>query len=146
MNSVYNATTGIMQLLDELTNAWNRHDLESSVRFYAANYEGKDISETTPRHGQTGARDWIKRYWSASPDMSFTCGKVVVQGEQAAVSWTAQGTHRGYLLHIPPTNRVFTVRGVSFLTIKNEQVFRAEYIWDLAELLRCIRLLPELHE
>jgi len=146
MNGPIDSTENINQLVGELTDAWNRHDLERSVRLFAANYEGKDISETALRHGQVGAREWIKRYWQASPDMHFTCGQIVVQGDRAAVSWTAQGTHRGYLLHIPPTNRVFTVRGVSFLTIQNDLILRGEYIWDLAELLRCIRLLPELHE
>jgi hypothetical protein len=32
------------------------------------------------------------------------------------------------------------------LTIKDGQIQRGDYIWDLAELLRCLRLLPELHE
>jgi hypothetical protein len=50
------------------------------------------------------------------------------------------------LLNIPPTGRTFVVRGVCFLTVANNQIQRGEYIWDLAALLRCIRLLPELHE
>jgi predicted ester cyclase len=78
--------------------------------------------------------------------MQFKDGQTVVQGNRAAILWTAQGTHQGYLLNIPPTGRTFAVRGVSFLTIANNQIQRGEYIWDLAELLRCIRLLPELHE
>jgi len=136
----------ITALIGELASAWNRHDLESTVRLYATNYEGRDISETVFRRGQNGAREWIERYWQASPDMHFTCGQIVVQDDRAAVSWMAQGTHQGYLMHIPPTGRLFTVKGVSFLTIKDRQIQTGEYIWDLAELLRCIRLLPELHE
>jgi steroid delta-isomerase-like uncharacterized protein len=146
MNTQSNTTDKITQLVGELADAWNRHDIERTIRLYAANYHGIDISEIGPRHGQEGAREWIKRYWDASPDMHFTCEQTVVQGNRAAVSWRAQGTHRGYLMNIPPTGRVFTVRGVSFLTIQDNQIQRAEYIWDLAELLRCIRLLPELHE
>jgi steroid delta-isomerase-like uncharacterized protein len=144
MNTENNTTERIIQLVGELANAWNRHDIEKTIRLYAENYHGTDISETAPRYGRDGVREWIKRYWEASPDMYFTCEQTVVQGSRAAVSWKAQGTHRGYLMHIPPTGREFTVRGVSLLTIEDDQIQRGEYIWDLAELLRCIRLLPEL--
>ncbi len=136
----------ITQLVGELKEAWNRHDLERTVQFYAKNYQGTDISEARPRHGRDDVRDWLKRYWEAAPDMHFTCEQTIVEGNRAAVSWKAQGTHRGYLMHIPPTGRRFTVKGVSFLTIEDRQIQSGEYIWDVAELLRCIRLLPELHE
>jgi len=138
--------TTITQLVGELADAWNNHDLEKAVQFFAKNYQGTDISETKPRHGRDGVRDWLIRYWQAAPDMHFTCEQIVVQENRAAIAWKAQGTHRGYLMHIPPTGRMFTVRGVSFLTIEDEQIQSGEYIWDVAELLRCIRLLPELPE
>jgi steroid delta-isomerase-like uncharacterized protein len=146
MNPPINTTQDIFHLLEQLGEAWNDHNIESALRFYAADYEGFDISETAPRRGQHGAREWMNRYWQASPDMRVAVNQTVIEGNRAAVSWTARGTHQGYLMHIPPTGRAFAVRGVSFLTIKNSQIQRGEYIWDLAELLRCIRLLPELYE
>lgn len=136
----------ITQLVGELANACNNHDLEKAIQFYAQNYQGTDISETKPRHGHDGVRQWLKRYWEAAPDMHFTCEQIIVQENRAAISWKAQGTHRGYWMHIPPTGKMFTVKGVSFLTITGEQIQTAEYIWDVAEFLRCIRLLPELPE
>ncbi len=146
MNPQINTTKDIFHLLKQLGEAWNGHNIESALRFYATDYEGFDISETAPRRGQRGAREWINRYWQAVPDMQFVMNQTVIEGNRAAVSWTAKGTHRGHLMHIPPTGRAFKVRGVSFFTIKNNQIQRGEYIWDLAELLRCIRLLPELYE
>lgn len=141
-----NLTRSITHLIGQLAEAWNQRDIDKAVRFYAADYEGIDISETTPRRGRQGVRKWIERYWLASPDMQCTVRQTIIEGNRAAVSWTATGTHRGHLMHIPPTGRRFTVRGVSFLTIQDEQIWRGEHIWDVAELLRCIRLLPELHE
>jgi steroid delta-isomerase-like uncharacterized protein len=146
MKAEINTEDKAAKIVGQLSEAWNRHDIESVVPLFSPNYEGMDISETAPRRGQQGAREWIERYWRAFPDMRFTEGQVVAQAERVAVRWTAQGTHRGRLLNIPPTGRTFTVRGVSFLTIKDGQIQRGDYIWDLAELLRCLRLLPELHE
>jgi steroid delta-isomerase-like uncharacterized protein len=136
----------ITQLVGQLADAWNRHDLEAAARLFSTDYQGMDISETAPRLGRQGAREWIRRYLSAFPDLQFTPGQTIVQGNQAAVSWMARGTHHGYLLNIPPTGRSFTVRGVSFFTIEDNLIQRGEYIWDLAELLRCLRLLPDLYE
>ncbi len=69
---------------------------------------------------------------------------MVIQGDRAAVAWTARGTHRGELLRIPPSGRVVTVRGMSLLTVERNLVVRALSIWDVAGLLRAIGLLPEL--
>ena len=146
MNTQNNSVEEINKLVGHFTEAWNHHEADSAAALFAADYEGFDISEALPRRGQQGAQQWMQRYFRAFPDMHFTDGQIVVQGNRAAILWTAQGTHLGYLLNIPPTGRNFTVRGVSFLTITNNQIQRGEYIWDLAELLRCIRLLPELHE
>ncbi|MGH7600260.1 MAG: ester cyclase [bacterium] len=146
MNTPIDSVDAINKLVGRFTEAWNHHEAEGAAALFAADYEGFDISESAPRRGQQGARQWMQRYFRAFPDMQFKDGQTVVQGNRAAILWTAQGTHQGYLLNIPPTGRTFAVRGVSFLTIANNQIQRGEYIWDLAELLRCIRLLPELHE
>jgi hypothetical protein len=47
-------------------------------------------------------------------------------------------------MNIPPTGRSVEIRGVSMLTIKDNQVQRGLYIWDVAGLLRALGLLPEL--
>jgi steroid delta-isomerase-like uncharacterized protein len=146
MNTQIDSFEAITKLVGQFTEAWNHHEAERATALFSEDYEGFDISEAAPRRGQQGARQWMQRYFRAFPDMQFKDGQTVVQGNRAAILWTAKGTHQGYLLNIPPTGRTFAVRGVSFLTIANNQIQRGEYIWDLAELLRCIRLLPELHE
>lgn len=136
----------ITRVIDLLTEAWNTHDVQRASQFFAQDYQGFDISEASPRRGQRGATEWIDRYLRAFPDMHVTGTQTVVQGNQAAVLWMAQGTHQGRLMNIPPTGQRFAVRGVSFLTIENNQILRGQYIWDLAELLRCLKLLPDLSD
>ena len=86
----------------------------------------------------------LTTYLTAFPDLQFTNEVPIVEGNRAATSWVANGTHLGRLMNIPPTGRQVRVRGVSLLTIENDQVQRATYIWDVAGLLRDIGLLPEL--
>ena len=65
-------------------------------------------------------------------------------GERVVVVWTARGTHLGALMNIPASGRMVTVRGVSAFRLRDGQITQAEYIWDVAGMLRDIGLLPEL--
>ncbi len=131
-------------LVAAVMEAWNTYDVERLASFYALDYEGLDINDAVPQRGPQGIQRMVKRYRDAFPDVQFTAEEVIVQGERVALVWTAQGTHLGRLMNIPPTGRQVTVRGVSVLTVKDGQVWRGLYIWDLAGLLRGIGLLPEL--
>jgi steroid delta-isomerase-like uncharacterized protein len=146
MNTHPNSVEAIARVIGQLTEAWNTHDVQRAALLFAPDYEGVDVSEAQPRHGQHGAVEWMNRYLRAFPDMQFTGTHTVVQGENAAVMWTARGTHQGRLMNIPPTGLAFAVRGASFLTIKENKILRGHYIWDLAELLRCLKLLPDLSD
>jgi steroid delta-isomerase-like uncharacterized protein len=127
-----------------LMEAWNAHDLEGVMSFYAPDYEGVDVGQATPEHGLEGKRQAVLRYLLAFPDLHFAVESTVVQDQVAVVSWIARGTHCGFLMNIPPTGRTIMVRGVSILTMQGGKVVDAVYVWDVAGMLRAIGLLPEL--
>jgi steroid delta-isomerase-like uncharacterized protein len=131
-------------LVRDLLEAWNAHDLERIQTFYAPEYEGVDVGQAKPQRGPQDVSRLVQRYFQAFPDLRFVDEDIVVQGNRAVLVWTAQGTHGGELMRIPPTGRNITVRGTSVLTIENGKVTRGLYIWDVAGLLRSFGLLPEL--
>ncbi len=135
---------GIGQLVEDLLDAWNAHDIRRITTFYAPQYEGVDVGEAEPQRGPRAISQAVDRYLRAFPDLRFVGEDVVVQGDRAVVVWTAHGTHGGKLMHIPPTGRKIAVRGISVLTIENGKITRGLYVWDAAGLLRAIGLLPEL--
>lgn len=134
----------MISLVTDLSAAWNAHDIERALTFYAPDYIGIDVGEATPQRGPEGIRQTVSRYLQAFPDLRFRLETTIIQEENAAVAWMAQGTHRGKLMNIPPTGRLIQVRGVSLLTMKRGKVSRGLYIWDVAGLLRSLGLLPEL--
>jgi steroid delta-isomerase-like uncharacterized protein len=138
------AVQEITRLVTELTATWNAHEVDRAVTFYAPEYEGVDVAQATPQRGPDGIRQTMTRYLQAFPDLQFILEDTLVQGDQAALFWTAQGTHQGVLMNIPPTGRRIQARGVSRLTLADSKVVRAVYVWDVAGLLRGIGLLPEL--
>ncbi len=129
---------------EALIAAWNSHDLDRVAECYAPDYEGQDVAAAQPQLGLDALREGTGRYFAAFPDLRFVETTVIVQGDQAVLSWTAQGTHRGPVLNIPATGRSIRVRGMSLLTYRDGLVHRASHVWDVAGLLRMIGLLPEL--
>ena len=134
----------IRQFIDDLLAAWNSHNVERAAEFYALDYEGVDVSQSAPHRGHVGIRQMLTTYLTAFPDLRFTNEETIVEDNRAVLIWIANGTHLGRLMNIPPSGHKFQVRGATVLTVENNKVTRAMYIWDVAGLLRNIGLLPEL--
>jgi predicted ester cyclase len=44
-------------------------------------------------------------YVAAIPDLRVTIDEMVAEGDRVAARWTAEGTHQGELLGVPPTGK-----------------------------------------
>lgn len=144
MSNSRSTNEGNGQLVRDLLEAWNTHDVERIKSFYASEYEGTDVGQAEPQRGPEGVCQTVLSFLQAFPDLRFVEEETIVQGNRVVLIWTAHGTHRGKLMRIPPTEQEVAVRGTSVLTIENGKVMRGLYIWDVAGLLRSIGLLPEL--
>ncbi len=134
----------VTRLVSEWFKAWNRHDAERLVSLCAQDYSGLDIAEAGPQQGRDAIRKSIERYLQAFPDLVLGDLEMIAQANQVAVKWTADGTHQGSWMNIPPTGRHVTVRGTSFFTLADGLIKQGLSVWDLAGFLREIGLLPEL--
>ena len=136
--------TTVEMLISGLVDAWNAHDIESMLTLLSPNYEGSDVCQATPQRGRDETRQVVEAYLQAFPDLRFTTQELIVQDNHAAVSWSATGTQRGAVLHIPPTGKAVAVCGVSMFTVEENRISRGRHIWDVAAMLRELGLLPEL--
>jgi steroid delta-isomerase-like uncharacterized protein len=132
------------EFLNQLNRAWNSHNIDQVLVFYSPDYEGEDVGLAQPQRGLDGLAKMLSRYWQAFPDLRFTEDERIIQDDRVAQVWTAQGTHLGRIMNIPPTHRRVFVHGTSILQIRDSKVLRARYIWDVAGILRSIGLLPDL--
>ncbi|MEO8612916.1 MAG: ester cyclase [Chloroflexota bacterium] len=138
------ATSLYRQMLHGVLDAWNAHDVDHLVEFFSPDYIGYDVAQSAPVCGLEGISISFMRYLYAFPDIHFTPDQIVIEDDQVTMAWTACGTHQGKFMHIPPTNRYLTIKGVSILTFSGNKIVRGQYIWDVAGLLRGLGLLPEL--
>ncbi len=132
------------QIIKDLFQAWNDHNIHGILSFYSPDCEGKDVGLPTVQRGQQAIEQVVTEYLSAFPDIRFSQMDMVIQKNRTAISWVAEATHQGVLMKIPPTWRKVSVRGVTLLTFENGKVTRMESIWDVAGLLRDLGLLPDL--
>ncbi len=131
-------------LIDELLKAVNAHDPDRLLEFYAADYEGLDVSRALRYYGPEGARGTFDAWFRAFPDVSMVSREVCVEAGQIAFFWMAVGTHQGVFMSVPPTGRHVEVCGFSLLTLRHGKIARGLHLWDMAGLLRSMRLLPDL--
>jgi steroid delta-isomerase-like uncharacterized protein len=128
----------------DLLAAWNSHDARRVACFYAAGYEGIDIGQVAPLRGPVDVQDYFERFYAAFPNVKLTVDSLLADGDRCTIAWTANGTHLGKLMNIPPSGKSINVRGVTLLTLANHQITHSLTIWDMAGLLRTIGLLPRL--
>lgn len=134
----------LMGLVAGLQAAWNAHDIEGVTAFYAPEYVGTDVGEAAVQQGRIELRKTVRRTFEAFPDLELIIEETIVQGDRIVLVWEMRGTHRGSFLRIPPTGRLVTMRGMSRLTVADGLIASGVRIWDLAGLLRCVGLLPDL--
>jgi steroid delta-isomerase-like uncharacterized protein len=123
---------------------WNTRDARRIAQCYAEDYEEVDVARSQPQIGRDTVRRTLLYYFRAFPDIVVQQDALVIDGDRAALFWMWTGTHRGSFMNIPPTGHRVRVRGSSIMTVRDGQILRATRIWDLAGLLRDLKLLPEL--
>jgi steroid delta-isomerase-like uncharacterized protein len=133
-----------IEIADALISSLNMGDPDRIAELFANGCVCIDVAEPAPLYGSDAVRRSFVRYREAFPDLRFAASATVTDEDRVALFWIATGTHRGPLMHIPPTGRRFEVRGVSLLRIDAGKIAEALYLWDVAGLLRAVGLLPEL--
>jgi steroid delta-isomerase-like uncharacterized protein len=134
----------IRDLVRAVVAAWNSHDIALALSLYASDAAMYDVGDGKPQLGHEGFTRMFGGLLRAFPDARFIEDRLLVEGQEAVLFWTLEGTHQGKLMNIPPTGRPISVKGVSFFQFRDAKVARIDRIWDVAGVLRTIGLLPEL--
>ncbi|MGH3519741.1 MAG: ester cyclase [Haloechinothrix sp.] len=117
--------------------AWGEGDVEAFERTLAPGYV---------RHTKTGdehfdaLRQTIDNSRTAFPDLDIEILETVEQGDMVATRWRSRGTHTGSFMGVPPTDRVVTVTGASFLRFADGLLAEEWVVWDPRELLNAMNI------
>ena len=72
----------------------------------------------------------------AFPDFRVTVDGVIAEGDDVAVRWSANGTHRGESLGFPASNRPAAFRGITWMTFREGRMIRGWDSWNQGRLLQ----------
>ncbi|HMB93058.1 MAG TPA: ester cyclase [Rhodothermales bacterium] len=131
-------------LLRQFLEAFKSHDASRIAGLHALTYEGLDVSRARRCQGRDAVQAAYEEWFQAFPDTQLAVTEVMTQSDRVAVSWIMEGTHQGLFLDVPPTGQHITACGISILTFDEETITKGLHLWDLAGLLRAMKLLPDL--
>ena len=92
--------------------------------------------------GLEGAKQKWAMYSAAIPDLRVTIDEMVAEGDRVAARWTAEGTHQGELLGVPPTGRHIRWSGISICRMAEGKLAEQFERWDRLDLMQQLGVIP----
>ncbi|MFN8121946.1 MAG: ester cyclase [Thermoleophilia bacterium] len=109
--------------------AWNSGDPAAVVRSMAPGGTYEDPNTGGPIGGSALA-GYVGGLLAAFPDIRFSPGTVVEDGDRIAATWTMTGTNTGPMRGMPPTGRPVKLAGMDMITADAEGVHTVEGFFD----------------
>ena len=132
-----------LHIVRELFSAWNAHDVEAYIKRLDSKVTWESDAFPAPFTGHEGARQFLKLYVTAFPDLHIDVEQMLTAGDSHIVTrWRSKGTHRGPLANIPATGKSATLHGCTVMELRNAKVSHAWVYFDNANLLRQLGVLP----
>jgi steroid delta-isomerase-like uncharacterized protein len=122
---------------------WNQGDLSVIDDLFSPEYDDHDAAAQTGTSGLDAARQFIRTFRAAIPDLHVEIEGQYAEGSTVATRWTATGTHEGALMGVAATHRRVEVSGISIDRFDEHGRFAKGWgNWDGIALLRQIGALP----
>jgi steroid delta-isomerase-like uncharacterized protein len=120
---------------------WNEKRLNRAEEIMAQDYvDHGALPGQAP--GLEGFRRKGTMWVAAVPDLRVRTEDMFAEGDRVAVRWTAEGTHEGTLLGLPPSGRRFRFGGLSIFRVAEGKVAEQWEAWDTRDLLQQLGAVP----
>ncbi|KAB1902050.1 ester cyclase [Micromonospora sp. AMSO1212t] len=116
-----------------VADVWNAGREKSAYELVAADCPG--LGGTGP----AAVLAWHRDRRASFPDLRYKIVEVVATGARVAVRWRAAGTQAGQFGPVPPTGRVVSYSGATFLRFDDEG--RIVDVWSVNELFQVLQQL-----
>jgi steroid delta-isomerase-like uncharacterized protein len=116
--------------------AWSHHDVDGLARLFTEDCEYEDVAFDVVNRGHPGVRDWATGFLTSFPDLLVQPIRSFEDERQGVLEWTMGGTHLGDFDGLAPTQRKWSVRGVTVLEIEGGRIRRCADYWNLGAVRR----------
>lgn len=91
---------------------FNEKRVDRAAEFVAPDYlDHSALPDQGP--GLEGATQRWAMFTAAIPDMRITIEDVLAEGNKVVVRYSVEGSHRGEMMGIPPTEKCFRISGIN---------------------------------
>jgi predicted ester cyclase len=119
----------------------NRRNLDS-----AAKYFWEDVVELVPFPGQgpgvEGVKDVVRGMIAAFPDMHWTIGEQISEGDKVLTRFEWTGTHQGEFLGVPATGRPVRVWGMIIDRLEGDRIKDTRMLMDAMGMMVQLGVVP----
>src|SRR5262245_27942421 len=91
---------------------WNAGDLSLIDTLYTSDVVQHDPNSPIAVTNAETLKQYIGGFLAGFPGLHFTIGDLLAEGDKVLWRFTAQGTHTGTLMNIPPTGKSATITGM----------------------------------
>jgi len=86
-----------------------------------------------------GVERFVSEFLLAFPDLQHTIERMIEEGDQVAVRFSARGTHSGQWMNFVPTGRSIHYTGITLARIVEDKIIEHCTWWDKAGLMEQVR-------
>lgn len=130
------------RVLEEVFNKGNLGIADELLAPDAVNHDPATPPEMRNFRGPELLRQTVSMYRSAFPDLRLTVEDAISQGDRVVLRWRSEGTHRGELLGLAPTNARGSVTGITIDGFENGKIVESWTEWDNLGLARQLGAAP----
>lgn len=128
-----------MTILDELYDAYNRHDAEAAAALYVPDGVHEDVAYGRPKSGQEAIASGLSHFLAAFPDATWKTQDRISTDDRAVARYTLIATMLGDLGPLKGDGQRIELRGVQVLELKDGKITRSEDYWDGATFERQVK-------
>jgi steroid delta-isomerase-like uncharacterized protein len=110
---------------------FNRRDLKVVDDLFV-----EDFVVNGARIGRTGLKQSMSQYLTTFPDLTVVIDKIVAEGDEVGIWYTARGTQRGEFRGVPPTGKQVSWVGVDLLRVERGKIVEGRFVDDALGLMQ----------
>ena len=133
----------VRRLFNEL---WNKGNLAVANAIFTSNYLNHDPATPDFGTGPEGVKQLVTLYRNAFPDLQLTVNQMIETGQLVTTRFASQGTHKGELWGIAPTNKPIKVEGMVIHRISRGHIVEGWVMWDALGLIQQLGVIPAMEK
>ncbi len=121
---------------------WNGHNVALIDALYAPDVVQHDPSSPLPVTSREALKQYVAGFLTALPDLRFTTGDLLAEGDRVLWRFTARATHAGPLMGIPPSGATVDVTGMALFRVAGGRIAEVWVNFDALGMLQAMGVVP----